>query len=1764
MLLCAVMASVCVHASIVISINSKTDGSYSAVSKVGNKGFTEPTVMVQSVLTDEGGKTTYTDVTGQYKITYSMLGGEGLATEGATSINDRGAQVVVDAATGSSVEIYYGNVVLGKAGTVRVKVTATLKADETQTYESYYDIDIDNIAAEQTFTPAFSAPLTEGHDGSVTLVTKRLSDGYGQYYMSSASTALPSYKVTTDENGVTTDITDYYDVTISYVGSDKMIYDATKGSVSYRGMGDQWSSMTEEALNTALAELGNPEGTLTYTFMPKAEYAGYYATITRTIDVRLISSTTEEKQSLHLSLTRDHILQETVSNHDGDNMPEIHVYKYGTSDIDPNNHYQYATPIPSLLTENGARLFINTQRGGGSWGDFQLVYQIVKDSTYYDDCRYMPFQGVSLDDPNIVQAAGEPTGFSISDYQYQVAKPGLVKVAVYAVLSGTPDDNGYGAQYKSLYQPLLDGDDNPVTVRDSYGNSYTAYTEPAYFYVDVMKRQPHLVFSPNPQDIVFVKGDKINIPTRFDVSAYIDDSHNGEEATLIWGADIAGNDHFAYSFFISDRNANFIKLNDWPYANGQEAWEAAGGDIYSYRYRHVVLDNYNSEYTGVAEIVVGDSIKVGSEYVVVTAENIETLKETHPYIQQGDYEWGIVYNSMKGFGNESWTMEFLKTGQYNIPYTVRPWNHTRWDNSTEIGVRFNYSEDDLAPTKILLGYEFQVVDKGQDPFEEPETKVVVPAWNNYDVTEYFDLEYEIDSDVNATGTTIDPATGEVIIGSDNTGDVRIKVTGTRKSVGINYANPEPAYYTIRIVDPANRAKWEVISTCKTDGCEEHVTTPRFVDMTEANGRMHFLTAGEIYGGTVIEGVPGISMTIGAPLEDASSAADWLTVATAESTPKCCQHETSSVIVRSDALLELDDDGVPTAGAFYQFNPTVNGYLSVDAKFYKDNTIILITRDANGVCYKDVFTNVGDNSIVYPKATYDAENNLLGDYTFPIPLIAGETYYLYDITDGGKLNLHGFSYQPAFIFNRSTTQAQSEAPLHASLFMNGLSNGVPVLYNGNNERVSFVVSDAYSEGVTPADYITVMAEGELDPQKMTIDDEDKIFKLRVTATVTSSDASLGACVSKTPYYDVQVIDIPSFVIGNQEEFEALNLQVGSTVTTTNISTDITMTFGGWHDSDNTFNSTKSDSWKYQDNPNAADRIGSERPSTDTYEQRKQYYNRTIDGFEYFTGAANDPVDEKNISILPKSVYTFASGAEYENNDDTRKKYNSTYRIPCRGAYMKFEPRESGTLIVYLVQNGSVDYHYGVVDDAANTSKKYWQMKWRPLFITDETGRPVTMVNSFGNVSKYLPTGEDNNNAGSFTLGISRCNKYEDAIKNAWGYGSANEGALESGCSFDWSNFKGTEEDRANLLRAWPDKGERESIIRLASGGFVLPHKAYVRYSFHVKAGKTYYVFQSGSKPELGGFSFVPTGFPDECKYAITSKPGALVYNDTNQEKNYAGETADVADLTFTWESADNFNVAKENIHVTINDRRKSELTSATDKDVLKARTFTAGKWEGLCLPFSVSTQEMKRVFGEDYALVTFDGLTDDDVLHFVRHANTYLEAGRPYLVKPSKDGVMDFHNVSIEGDQTVSTLAGGTLLVTDPSRFDVSIDNGDYTFKGIYMRETMPAYSFFAKDDGLYCYNADTKIGGYRAYLRRNTDSGAGAKAVAFTIEDLYELNESEEQTTGLLLIGEDAITELAADTAVYNINGQRIGTGAKAVNSAPHGIYIIGGRKIVR
>lgn len=1787
---------------------------------VGDIKFYEPVVTVKDGDVNK---------TGLYTITYSLDDtADGVTVESTT--DSRGvaiSKITAGPGVNTTVETYYGDVKMGGSGTVTVKITAVPKTgtdDEKTagTLSASYNILIATIPATLNFTPGFAAAESPStNDGLIKITTKKIQQQSYGYYLPDVKAMLPGYTITTEKNGVVTDITDHFTIECNLTSNpgNKVTLDGNKKYIIYDGPGSQHYGVDATQIETEKTALSSYVGTLVYTFTPKDEHEGYYSPITKTIDIKIAVASDEEKETLSLNMTRSHITEEDVTPESGSGPYTIHVYKYGKGTFSGNN--QYKTPVPSVLTSKQAAVDVS--------GTLGLVYEIVEDKTYFDDCGYDYFSKTGE-----LQKAGEPTGTGVYKQYFQVNKPGLVKVHAYAAVAGT--DASVDALYTSK------------GTRNIGGTEYTLYTDPLEFYIDVMPRKPSVVMDPDPETLYFLKDQAVTMEQRFEISGHIGSESNGVSGDLTWGAQGGGeNDHFAYQFFIADRNS-LITIH-WPTKENDSGWETNKGNQFSYYDWQPA-----AEYTSAKPIQIGDIIKVGTrtiilrtdydvfsdasvkeqagtiigktanvptgtgsettpivltpgnvgmlynltagtkitinDYVLISSDADITTYSDEPYnhgnIATGDFERGITYNSMKGYGNESWTMTFNADGKYNIPYILRPYNHARWDTSD---IRYlTFEAKTTKPTELILSYYYKVVNKSQTPFAKPTEKIVVPSDNNYDVTSNYTLHYTFTGTVDVdytddgatqthktTGSTLNKTTGAVTIGS-SVGEIDIEVSATKNNASLPYDNPASKIYRVRIVE--SMATWEVISTCKAEeeSCEAHDPNPRFTDeqLESESGRMHFLTAGDIYGGTLIEGVPGISMTIGAP-ENPDEAADWHTVATDVTTPKCCSHETNSVIVRSSGNVVIDDDGIPTGGAFYQFNPTVNGYLTVDAKFYKDRTIVLISKTRSGVIIDETFTNTGGTG-----TNYDEDGNLLGDYTFKRPLLAGETYYLYDVTYSMEFNLHGFKYEPAFIIDRSTTIEQSRTPLSATTFLNSLSNSLPKLYEGKNSNVDFSF-DGASKPVKISDYLDFSGDdGGLDPKAMTVDTDD-IFTIRIKATVKSTDdTNLGECTRKYTYYDVSILDIPTFILGDKASYEALNIVAGSKVTTTNISTDITMTFGGWKEvalnsesTDDIYNEVKSDAWNFKSAAGAASRIGSEGADND------ETYNKTIDGFQYFNAGAQNPVDENNKGALQTgngNQYTYGSGTYFEDNVDTY--YNTTYRVPCRGAFVKFEPRESGTVLVYLVQNGACDYHYGLKNDVGSAYK----LKWRPLYITDETGKAATMVDDFSAVSKYLPAGGDAAQAGSFTLGVARCNKVEEEVANAF-----RGGTTRANCSFDWSEFKGTENDKAALLAAWPAKGERESIVRLSNGGFSLPHKAYVRYAFEVKAGKTYFVFQPGSKFEFGGFSFVPTGFPNTCKYAINSKPGDLKYNTSNQEKNWSGNAASTTEYTGVEHDAngivtddkavnerDNsfafdtqstrYTELKENLFLTINDIRASVIAANS----LTPRTMTANKWESICLPFSVSSQEMKRVFGDSYILATFEGYASDGKLHFVRHGNTYLEAGRPYLIRPSIDiDALAFKNVTVEGTATVKDKDGNDVKVTDPSRFnrEIEADGVTYVFKGIYSRETMPAGSFFAREDGLYHFAVDSKIGGYRAYLRKNTPtSGSPLSFSAFSIEDLSQYKDfsNDDMATGIIAVNQDGeIDVMKMNTGVYNISGQKVYDNPLDMNNAPHGIYIINGKK---
>jgi len=101
-------------------------------------------------------------------------------------------------------------------------------------------------------------------------------------------------------------------------------------------------------------------------------------------------------------------------------------------------------------------------------------------------------------------------------------------------------------------------------------------------------------------------------------------------------------------------------------------------------------------------------------------------------------------------------------------------------------------------------------------------------------------------------------------------------------------------------------------------------------------------------------------------------------------------------------------------------------------------------------------------------------------------------------------------------------------------------------------------------------------------------------------------------------------------------------------------DITMTFGGWLS---------------EANARQADIISNNSSAygtyTDSWVAGKTTGYTAINGFQYYTeGNGNNPLNETNLAY------------------DTKRDY---YMSPCRGTYYKFEPRRTGLVNVYVLQN-----------------------------------------------------------------------------------------------------------------------------------------------------------------------------------------------------------------------------------------------------------------------------------------------------------------------------------------------------------------------------------------------------------------------------------------------------------------------------------------------
>lgn len=471
----------------------------------------------------------------------------------------------------------------------------------------------------------------------------------------------------------------------------------------------------------------------------------------------------------------------------------------------------------------------------------------------------------------------------------------------------------------------------------------------------------------------------------------------------------------------------------------------------------------------------------------------------------------------------------------------------------------------------------------------------------------------------------------------------------------------------------------------------------------------------------------------------------------------------------------------------------------------------------------------------------------------------------------------------------------------------------------------------------------------------------------------------------------------------------------------------------------------------------------------------------------------------------------------------------FYVPCSGAYLTVEPKTNGKVSVSVFQNGVFDKSGGV----------YAYRPQRRVFVLDEAGKVVASeatISATGGKLTVANKKATDKLANPYDITNYPCNitglatgpattgggkdsnpspKVEEVMKHFRGMTSF----VMTEAGFQNNVYESNIDNEATWgENATPNNGADDNVM--GSHGWSVLVDAAVTYTFDVKAGKTYYIYNYGSKLGFYGFSF------DEAK-------GQTV-------KNYE------------------FDEAAAN---TIEPTKAGELSTAKVNRAMKA-----GVWTTCVLPFSLNKQQVDAIFGKTYDRETSNGTqilyfdrVEGTKAIFVRHAYNNIVAGKPFLIKPTKDvasintaEVEGYPYVTIENTQPAEWCKGNGYVWMASYSNDLTVKEGD---------------CFISNKDGSFknFVGALGTLKGFRGYLKNiGTNGVSEAKKLTVGMGSNVTTDETS-AIDGILIDGDmpaDSVT--AADGKVYNLNGQVVATSYRQFQALPGGVYVVNGKKVVK
>lgn len=471
----------------------------------------------------------------------------------------------------------------------------------------------------------------------------------------------------------------------------------------------------------------------------------------------------------------------------------------------------------------------------------------------------------------------------------------------------------------------------------------------------------------------------------------------------------------------------------------------------------------------------------------------------------------------------------------------------------------------------------------------------------------------------------------------------------------------------------------------------------------------------------------------------------------------------------------------------------------------------------------------------------------------------------------------------------------------------------------------------------------------------------------------------------------------------------------------------------------------------------------------------------------------------------------------------------FYVPCSGAYLTVEPKTNGKVSVSVFQNGVFDKSGGV----------YAYRPQRRVFVLDEAGKVVASEATISATGGKLTVADkkatdklanpyDITNypcnitglaTGPATTGGGKDSNPSPTVEDVKNHFRGMTSFDMSAAGFQNNVYESNIDNKVTWGdNATPNNGADDNVM--GSHGWSVLVDAAVTYTFDVKAGKTYYIYNYGSKLGFYGFSF------DEAK-------GQTV-------KNYE------------------FDEAAAN---TIEPTKAGELTKAKVN-----RKMTAGVWTTCVLPFSLNKQQVDAIFGKTYDRYTpngtqilyFDRVEGTKAI-FVRHAYNNIVAGKPFLIKPTKDvasintaEVEGYPYVTIENTQPAEWCKGNGYVWMSSYSNDLTVKEGD-----CFISNKDGSFKNFVGDPGT--------LKGFRGYLKNiGTNGVSEAKKLTVGMGSNVTTDETS-AIDGILIDGdmpEDSVT--AADGKVYNLNGQVVATSYRQFQALPGGVYVVNGKKVVK